>query len=75
MANEIEKIEDIRVHFESRIMATPGVVAVGVGTSKDGRYILVIGTDRPEDEVRAKLPPEIFSVPVQLEYMGKIEAQ
>ena len=75
MGSEFEAIDDIRAHLESEIMAVEGVVYVGVGIANDGKHYLKIGTSVPPDEVRAKLPPEVFQVEVVLEYVGTIEAQ
>lgn len=72
---ELSAIEAIRGRYEAELMATPGVVAVSLGLGADGEPCLKVGTSRPVAEVREKLPAEIFQVPVELEYLGSIEAQ
>jgi hypothetical protein len=75
MGSEFEAVDDIRTHLEPKIMAIQGVAYVGVGIANDGKHFLKIGTSVPPDEVRAKLPPEVFQVEVVIEYVGVIEAQ
>ena len=75
MSNEFEAIDDMRAILEPKIMATEGVVMVSIGIGKDGKYCLKIGTSVPPDDVRSRLPQELFQVPVEIEYVGKIEAQ
>ncbi len=72
---EVSTIESIRAEYEALLMAIPGVVLVGTGLGADEKPCLMIGTSRPVDEVREQLPEEIFQVPVELNYLGDIEAQ
>ncbi|MGV8075081.1 MAG: hypothetical protein AB2L11_11060 [Syntrophobacteraceae bacterium] len=75
MMNDLKTIEAMRARMEPRILATNGVVMVSTGIGKGGGYCLKIGTSVPPDEVHSRLPQEIFQVPVEIEYLGKIEAQ
>ncbi len=75
MSADFKVIDDMRAKMETKIISTEGVVSVSVGIGKDGRHCLKIGTSVPPDEVRSRLPQEIFQVPVEIEYVGRIEAQ
>ena len=68
-------IEKIRAQHETEILAVDGVVSVAIGLNADGKPCLQIGTSLPPDKVRPKLPKAIFSVDVEVIYMGTLEAQ
>lgn len=67
-------IEKIRAQHETDILAVDGVVSVAVGLNAEGEPCLQIGTSLPPEKVRPNLPAAIFSVDVEVVYMGKLEA-
>jgi len=71
----IESIESLRAEYDTQLMELQGVVSVSTAIDKDGKPYLKIGTSIPTEEVRKKLPKELFRVPVELEYVGEIRAQ
>lgn len=75
MNTDKQSIENIRAKHDSEIMSVEGVVSVGTGLGKDGQPCLVIGTSVPVEEVRARLPEEIFEVCVEITHVGEIKAQ
>lgn len=75
MSGDFEAVNDMRAKMETKIISTEGVVMVGVGIGRDGKHCLKIGTSAPPDDVRGRLPQEIFQVPVEIDYVGEIEAQ
>lgn len=70
-----QAIEAMRGRFDQQIMATDGVVSVGTGLSQDGRPCLMIGTSAKPEDVRSRLPEDIFEVCVEITHVGDIEAQ
>jgi len=72
---DIQDIEQLRARFDDLIMAIDGVESVGIGLNEQGKACLMLGTSLPVEQVRAKLPKEIFKVPVEITYIGKISAQ
>lgn len=75
MNQDIQDIEQLRARFDDLIMAIDGVESVGIGLNEQGKACLMLGTSLPVEQVRAKLPKEIFKVPVEITYIGKISAQ
>ena len=72
--SDMQKVENIRVQFESRIMGIEGVVGVGTGLCND-KPCLKIYTSVPTQQVRSKLPEEIIEIDVDFEYVGEIKAE
>ena len=70
----MQKIENIRIQFESRITGIEGVVGVGTGLC-NGKPCVKIYTSVPTQQVRSKLPVEISEIDVDLEYVGEIKAE
>jgi len=75
MEADLQAIENMRAQYESRLMAIKGVVSVSTGIGKTGKPCLKIGTSVPVEQVRTKLPEDLFQVEVELEYLGEIRAQ
>ena len=74
-AMETSAIEKMRVQYEADILVVDGVVSVAIGLNAEGKPCLQIGTSLPPEKVRPKLPAAIFSVDVEVIYMGTLEAQ
>jgi hypothetical protein len=75
MADQMHMVEQIRMDYESQIMAIAGVVMVSTGTCASGNPCLQIGTSLPIEVVRVKLPEAIFQIEVEIEYLGEIRTQ
>jgi hypothetical protein len=75
METEQNKIENLRAKYDSLLMSIDGVVSVGTGLGKTGRPCLLIGTSLPMEQIRKKLPKELFQVDVELQDMGTIHSQ
>ena len=67
-------IENMRVQHEADILAVDGVVSVAMGLNAEGKPCLQIGTSLPPEKVRPELPAAIFSVDVEVIFMGTLEA-
>ena len=69
MADPIEQVQE---RHERELMATPGVVGVGIGERRGNPVLLVMVRERtPEVE---RLPRQIEGVPVEVELVGDVEA-
>jgi hypothetical protein len=75
METEQNKIENLRAEYDALLMSIKGVVSVSTGLGKTGRPCLQIGTSLPVEQIRPKLPKELFQVDVVLEYIGEIHPQ
>jgi hypothetical protein len=67
--------EALRAEFESRLMATAGVVGVGSGVGASGQARLKVYASVPPEQLRAQLPTGLDPDSVDIEYVGQIEAQ
>lgn len=68
-------VQDVKARHESRIMAQPGVVAVGIGRDPDGKDAIVVSLDRDRPEVRAALPQALEGYPVRVQVIGPVRAR
>jgi hypothetical protein len=74
--NNVEKsIKDIKAEHESRLMAMPGVVSVGLGRDALGNTVIVIGVETEEHSHTLTLPQELHSYPVKFQVLGTIKSQ
>lgn len=58
---------------ETRLLAIPGVVSVGVATGRPGEEALAVGVT--DANVAARLPREINGVPLVITVTGPVDAQ
>jgi len=75
LKEEMRQIEQVRAKYDDQILATDGVESVSVGLNEQGEACLMLGTSLPVEQVRARLPKDIFKVPVKITYIGEISAQ
>jgi len=75
LKEERETIEQVRAKFDDEIMATEGIESISTGLNEKGEVCLMLNTSAPVEQVQAKLPKEIFKIPVEITYIGKISAQ
>ena len=68
-------IQQVKTKHETRLMAMPGVVSVGIGRNADGQPVIVVGLDRERPETRATVPQELEGHPVRIEVIGPVRAQ
>jgi hypothetical protein len=69
----MSRIEQVQERHEEELMATRGVVGVGIGERRGEPVLLVMVSERTPEVGR--LPREIEGVPVEIEVVGEIEAQ
>ena len=68
-------IQDVKARHARQLLATPGVVSVGIGLDAEGREMIVIGLDRPRPETQAALPTQLEGYPVRVDIIGAVKAQ
>ncbi len=66
-------IEQLLATEQSRLMAIPGVVSVGIGQGGPGGYAISVGVT--DAGVAAHVPSEIGGFPVTITVTGEVEAQ
>jgi hypothetical protein len=71
----VQTIEEVKAQHEARLMATPGVVSVGIGRDRDGRAVIVVGVDDERSEAFRSLPAAIDGYPVEIRVVGRIRAR
>lgn len=75
MSSMPASIYDVKAKHQSRLMALPGVVSVGVGRDHDGASVIIVGFDRDRPDTLAKLPEKLEGYRVQGRVMGRIRTQ
>jgi hypothetical protein len=68
-------IQEVKARHEARLMAEPGVVAVGIGSGTDGKPAIIVSLDRERPEVRASVPAQIDGYAVRVQVIGPVRAQ
>jgi hypothetical protein len=72
-AEAADGADDVRGRHESRLMAIPGVVGVGVSRSRVGEPALVVYVR--DASVRRHVPTSVDGVPVETRVTGEIDAR
>jgi len=67
-------IQEAKARHEDRLLATPGVVSVGIGRDPDGGSVIVIGLDGPRPQTVRQLPKMLDGYPVRVEIIGVVKA-
>ena len=67
-------ISTVKHELESRLLAMPGVVSVGVGRTEDGTEVIVVGVDGSRPDVEPRLPTEARGFPVEIRRVGPLRA-
>ena len=68
-------IQQVKAKHENRLMATPGVVSVGLGKDQDGHMAIVVGLDRARPDIEHQLPRHLDSYPIVFQVVGSIRAR
>jgi hypothetical protein len=75
---QLEKAEKVRAENESRLLAVPGVVGVGVGATEEGdRPAIHVFVDlrAAGGKIPASIPKQIDNVPVRVIVTDEIKAR
>lgn len=68
-------IQDVKNRHESRLLAVPGVVSVGIGLDDDKSPVIIIGIETDDAELRSRLPQQLEGYQVRVQKTGKIHIQ
>ena len=67
-------IQEAKAKHEDRLLATPGVVSVGIGHEPDGKPVIIVGLDGPRPQTVRQLPKMLDGYPVRVEIIGVVKA-
>jgi hypothetical protein len=70
-----DSIQNVKSKHEPRLMATPGVVSVGIGLDHEGQSAIIIGVESQEKLNTVTLPEKLDGYPVKVQVIGTIRAQ
>ncbi|HHJ53433.1 MAG TPA: hypothetical protein ENJ89_09585 [Caldithrix abyssi] len=70
----LDKIKRVKSKYQRAWLSIPGVVAVGIGTLRDGSAGIIVSVERPDETVRQQIPERVEDVPVEIQVTGKIKA-
>lgn len=65
---------DVRARYTDSLMASAGVVSVGVGQDASGKPVIVVGVSTAEEEALA-LPRSLEGVPVVVQTVGTLKTR
>lgn len=68
-------IQKIKASNEASLMATPGVVSVGIGKDATGQEIIIVGVEQDSAQIRSAIPQQLNGYSVKIQPMGPIKAQ
>jgi len=68
-------IQEVRARHVDRLMATPGVVSVGIGRDDEGTEVIIVGLDQAQAQAAESLPASLEGYTVRTEVVGKITPQ
>lgn len=68
-------IKTVKANNEASLMATPGVVSVGIGKDPAGKEIIIVGVEEDSAQIRSAIPQQLNGYAVKIQVMGPIRAQ
>jgi hypothetical protein len=68
-------VQEVKARHEARLMAQPGVVAVGIGRDSDGKEAIVVSLDSDRPEARQSVPQALEGYPVRIQVIGPVRAR
>lgn len=68
-------IQDVKARHLKQLMATEGVVSVGIGQDADRNPVIVIGMDRERPNAAETMPKDLEGYAVRIEIVGQIRAR
>lgn len=71
----MKSIQEIKRTHETRLLALPDVVSVGIGMNADGAEAIIVGLAAPNPETRALIPEKLEEYPVIVRITGAPKAQ
>jgi hypothetical protein len=68
-------IQQVKAKHENRLMATPGVVSVGIGKNTNGQMAIIVGLDKVRLDIQSQLPRHLEDYPVIVKVVGAIKVR
>lgn len=68
-------IQKVKASNEASLMATPGVVSVGIGRDDSGQETIIVGVEQDSAQIRSAIPQQLDGYAVKIQTMGPIRAQ
>ncbi len=67
-------IQETKARHADTLMATPGVVSVGIGRDEHGAEIIIVGLDRDDVALKRQVPEKLDGYEVRTQVVGRIRA-
>ena len=71
----MKSIQETKRTHETRLLALPDVVSVGIGMDADGEEAIIVGLAAPNPETQALIPQKLGEYPVIVRISGSVRAQ
>lgn len=68
-------IKSVKINNEASLMATPGVVSVGIGKDEAGQEVIIVGVEKDSEQLHSAIPQQLDGYPVKMQVMGQINPQ
>jgi len=68
-------IQEVKRSQETRLLALPGVVSVGIGQDDQGKSCIVVGLDEARSNTEAAIHKILGDTPVRVQVVGTIKSQ
>lgn len=66
-------IQEVKREHETRLLALPGVVSVGIGQDEKGQPAIIIGLDKARPKTEAQIPKTLEEHRVIIQITGSIK--
>ena len=66
-------IQEVKKKHETRLLALPGVVSVGIGRDNEGNAAIIIGLERARTQAEAQLPNTLDGHKVIVQISGTLK--
>jgi len=74
MQEEIERIKIVKRKYEKQWLSIDGVIAIGIGFTKNKKTGLIISVKDLNVKVQQSIPNEVEGIPVEINVTGEIKA-
>ncbi len=68
-------IQQVKEQHTTELMALPGVVSVGLGRSRDGVPVIIVGVESDSPVIVSAVPRRIEGYPVEVQVSGRVVAR
>jgi hypothetical protein len=74
MEIDFNKIRQVKQNHEKNWLKIKDVVGVGIGTTSNGKYGIVVSVKKNPKNVRSAIPETIENIPIDVQETGEIKA-